>query len=175
MKKNGSKKDRAAGNEDMNLSARTAREVMNPLVLSVNAEWPVEQLAEFLVENSISGAPVVGDEGELLGVVSLTDIVRQDTFKSRETQMYAHDCYIYDLAYNFAEEEISVFRVKESSDILVRDIMTTVVFSVDEDCSLRTVADMMVRGRIHRVFVTRDGQLSGIITSLDILKLLRDM
>ncbi|MCB0289667.1 MAG: CBS domain-containing protein [Calditrichaeota bacterium] len=175
MKNNDSKKDRPAEREDVTLSARTAREVMNPVVLSVNAEWPIEQLAEFLVEHSISGAPVVSDEGELLGVVSLTDIVRQDTLKSRETQMYAHDCYIYDLAYNFAEEEISVFRVKEASEILVRDIMTTVVFSVDEDCSLRTVADMMVRGRIHRVFATRNGQLSGIITSLDILKLLRDM
>lgn len=175
MDKNGSKKNRTAAKEEPALNTRTAGEVMNPVVLSANAEWPVEQLAEFLVENSISGAPVVTDEGELLGVVSLTDIVRQDTFKSRETQMYAHDCYIYDLAYNFAEEEISIFRVKESSETLVRDIMTTVVFSVDEDCSLRTVADMMVRGRIHRVFVTREGQLSGIITSLDILKLLRDM
>jgi CBS domain-containing protein len=37
------------------------------------------------------------------------------------------------------------------------------------------VADAMIRGRIHRVFVTRDEKLVGIITTMDMLKIIRDM
>jgi signal-transduction protein with cAMP-binding, CBS, and nucleotidyltransferase domain len=37
------------------------------------------------------------------------------------------------------------------------------------------VADAMLRGRIHRVFVTRDGVLVGIITTMDILAAIRDI
>ena len=55
----------------------TAKEVMTPDVLLAGADWTLEELAEFLVDHSISGAPVVSTEGDLLGVVSMTDIVRR--------------------------------------------------------------------------------------------------
>ena len=51
-------------------------EVMNPRVRTVSEDMPVRDLAEFLVENEISGAPVVDDDGRPVGVVSATDIAR---------------------------------------------------------------------------------------------------
>ena len=57
----------------------------------------------------------------------------------------------------------------------VQDIMTPTVFSVDEEAALQHVADAMIRGRIHRVFVTRQKKLVGIITALDMLKIIRDL
>jgi CBS domain-containing protein len=52
--------------------------------------------------------------------------------------------------------------------------MTGVVFSVDEDATVEEVANMMVTGRIHRVFVTRAGKIVGVISSLDLLPLVVD-
>ena len=37
------------------------------------------------------------------------------------------------------------------------------------------VADTMLKGRIHRVFVTRDRKLVGIVTALDMLQVIRDI
>jgi CBS domain-containing protein len=53
--------------------------------------------------------------------------------------------------------------------------MTPMIFSVREDTSVQEVADTMLKGRIHRVFVTRDGKLTGIVTALDMLQVIRDM
>jgi CBS domain-containing protein len=49
------------------------------------------------------------------------------------------------------------------------------IFSVSENTSVQEVADVMLKGRIHRVFVTRDGRLAGIVTALDMLKVIRDL
>src|SRR5688572_24908905 len=56
----------------------TARDVMNREVLTVRVDLSVRELAAFLTENQISGAPVVDREGRLVGVVSLTDVAEYD-------------------------------------------------------------------------------------------------
>ena len=61
----------------------TAKDVMTREVLAVGADWPLERLADFPVENSISGAPVTSEDGRLLGVVSVTDIVRHTSLLLR--------------------------------------------------------------------------------------------
>jgi predicted transcriptional regulator len=57
----------------------TANHVMTTEVLAVEADWSIERLSEFLIVKCISGAPVQSKEGNLIGVVSLSDIVRYDT------------------------------------------------------------------------------------------------
>jgi CBS domain-containing protein len=49
------------------------------------------------------------------------------------------------------------------------------IFSVSEDTSVQEVAETMLKGRIHRVFVTRENKLTGIVTALDMLKVIRDI
>ena len=50
-----------------------------------------------------------------------------------------------------------------------------VVRLLPEDASVQEVANAMVTGRIHRVLVTRAKKMVGIISSLDLLPLVRDM
>jgi CBS domain-containing protein len=52
----------------------TAEDVMNSRMLSVRADFTLHELATFLIEHDISGAPVLDATGKLVGVVSLTDI-----------------------------------------------------------------------------------------------------
>ena len=56
----------------------------------------------------------------------------------------------------------------------VRDIMTPMIFDVSEDTTLPEAADAMIRGHIHRIFVTRHHKVTGIVTALDMLKVIRD-
>jgi len=46
---------------------------------------------------------------------------------------------------------------------------------VSEEDSVQDVAETMIKGRIHRVFVTREGKLKGIVTALDMLQVIRDI
>jgi CBS domain-containing protein len=117
---------------------------------------------------------VTTQSGELLGVVSLTDIVRQ-TSMSDSRAGDTHDVYLYELERRMSREELRVFHAQEESPMRVRDIMTPMIFRVSPDTSLQDVAETMLKGRIHRVFVTENEILTGIVTTLDMLQVIRDI
>lgn len=152
----------------------TARDIMVTEIMAARSDWPLDRLAEFLTDNYISGAPVVSAEDELVGVVSLTDIVRHDSFHGHEADEDIPEYYLRGLESRYAREDLAALRLKPELAATVRDIMTPLIFEVGEDTPLMTVADVMVRGHIHRVFVTRDRKIVGIITALDMLRALRD-
>ena len=86
-----------------------------------------------------------------------------------------HDVYLYALERRMGHEELRSFHTEYESPVLVRDIMTPMIFEVGEDTTVQEVADTMLRGGIHRVFVTRGKKLTGIVTALDMLKVIRDI
>ena len=153
----------------------TVSDIMQREVLAAEADWSLEELADFLVNNSISGAPVVAEEDELIGVVSLTDIVRQNRLQEHGSGMDTHDVYLFELGRQMGRDELRELHVQYETPVMVRDIMTPMIFSVGEDTTLQEVAETMVKGRIHRVFVTRDNRLTGIVTALDMMKVIRDL
>ncbi len=154
----------------------TVKDIMNPDVLAAQADWSLEQLAEFLVEHDISGAPVISSEGELIGVVSETDIVRHTSApESDAPSVGTHEYYLQTLQRQMAPEEMAAFRIETESLVTVRDIMTPMIFEVSEDTTVQQAADTMLKGHIHRVFVTRDKKVRGIVTALDMLKVICDM
>ena len=119
----------------------TAKDVMNPDVLSLRADMTVREAAVFLTGHQIAGAPVLDAKGQLEGVLSLTDL---------------------------AENE------DEVDDVQVREIMTPTVYTVPDDEPVPRMARAMIAGRIHRLFVTRGQRVVGIVTPLDLLRLLAE-
>jgi len=155
---------------------KTAAELMNRNVLTVKPEWSVDRLMEFFTNKRISGAPVVGDDNKPIGVVSHTDIARENG-GGAGVERNLDDLHRYYRALDdvVAREEIERFSVGLPSRTTVLDIMTPTVFAVEERSSVQEVAEMMITGRIHRVFVKHRGKLTGIITSMDLLPLIREM
>jgi CBS domain-containing protein len=148
----------------------TAKDVMTCDVLTARADWPINRLAEFLIEHDFSGAPVISEFGKLIGVVSLTDIVRHESLPQKEPHPHQpHDYYLPLLDDQYAQEEVAAFRIDDASEVTVRDIMTPMIFQVEEDTPVQQIAEKMIRGRIHRVFVTRGERVVGIITALGLL------
>jgi len=64
-----------------------AKDIMTKNILKVREDWSVHRLAEFFAENSISGAPVISTDGKLVGVVSLTDIILQNTLSEKKSHL----------------------------------------------------------------------------------------
>jgi CBS domain-containing protein len=52
-----------------------AKEIMTRDIITVEPTMPIKKLAMTLIKNQISGAPVIGKNGKILGVVSEADIV----------------------------------------------------------------------------------------------------
>src|SRR5262252_6923597 len=57
--------------------AMKAADVMVTNVITVGPEASVQDLAQILLNARISGVPVVGPDGELLGIVSEGDLMRR--------------------------------------------------------------------------------------------------
>ncbi len=153
---------------------RSVASVMKREVLAVDADWSLEELARFLVDNRISGAPVVSADGEPIGVVSLTDVARfRGAPEQRAERRDIHEYYLHALEGQVALEAAPGFHLDETSGATAREIMTPMVFEVGEDATLNEAADIMVKGRIHRLFVTRENRICGVVSALDLLDALR--
>jgi predicted transcriptional regulator len=151
-----------------------AKDVMTRNVLRVQPDWPIEQLTQFLVKHSISGAPVTAEDGQLIGVVSLTDVARANTLTDEDLQPTAHDYYLQMLDAYDAGADIPRLE-REASQVKVSEIMTPVVIDVDHDATVQRVAEIMIENRVHRLFVTQGGKIEGVVTTLDMLKAIRDL
>jgi CBS domain-containing protein len=150
----------------------TAADVMNRQVLAVRPDMTVHELATFLTENQITGAPVLDRQGRLVGVVSETDIMESDG----ERADLVRDRSDPEFELRGWEDKASADEIRdlhvEQGDLLVRDIMTPAAYTVPHDTPVPQLAQTMIAGRIHRLLVTRDQRVVGIVTSLDLLKLL---
>jgi len=150
---------------------RNVKDLMNPDIMTVADEMTTDELARYLIEREISGAPVVDSQGHLVGVVSMTDIGRNmaeppDFVPSRGSDFYRDDPVdLEDLGQRFVEERA----------VTVRDVMTPVIHQVPVTASLAEVARIMVEQHIHRLVVTQGKDPVGIITSMDLLKTIADL
>ena len=153
----------------------TVSSIMQRDVLSVEDNWPLHRLARFLTDNQISGAPVTSTNGERIGVVSLTDIVRYDSMPERQAEVRdTHEYYLHTLEMQVTQEEATSFHAEQETSATVRDLMTPMIFEVDENASIEEVADTMVKEHIHRLFVTHNRKISGVVTALDMVEYLRN-
>jgi len=152
---------------------RNVKDLMSPDVMTVGDEMTTDELARYLIEREISGAPVVDSQGHLVGVVSMTDIGRNlaepsDLMSSRGSSFYRDD------SSEFTLEDLGQRYVEERS-VTVRDVMTPVVHQVPVTASVAEVARIMVEQHIHRLVVTEGKDPVGIITSTDLLKMVANL
>jgi CBS domain-containing protein len=152
----------------------TAADLMNPEVLTVREDMSVQELAAYLVDNEISGAPVEDREGRLVGVVSVVDVAAvasEDPELGPERGNPAY--YGHGFDDSLSPEDLEDLRVGEGK-LMVSDIMTSAVYAVPEDATVSEVASLMLKGHLHRVLVTRGEKVLGIISTSDLLGLLVD-
>ncbi|KPJ96130.1 MAG: hypothetical protein AMJ53_01355 [Gammaproteobacteria bacterium SG8_11] len=151
---------------------KTVQDIMTNEVWSVKADWSLETLSQFFFDKHVSGAPVVDNNDKLLGVVSITDLARSTTLSptsGHETHDYYVDTRIHS---GISQDDLALLRVESESAVTVKDIMTPMIFEVEDDTSVQEAASMMLKGRIHRVFVTRDKKVVGVVTTMDMLKVI---
>jgi CBS domain-containing protein len=152
----------------------TAKDVMNTEVLTVRVDLTVRELSAFLTEKQISGAPVVDPHGRLVGVVSVTDVAESDADRPDLVgDRSSPDFDLREWGERMNAEDVRPLHI-ESDDLLVRDIMTPTVYTIPDDTPVAKIAQTMVAGRIHRLFVTRGGRVVGIVTTLDLVRLLEE-
>jgi CBS domain-containing protein len=149
-----------------------ARNIMQSEVVQLNSDASIKSAIETFEDYSISGAPVVNETGELVGVLSDTDIVKIEHLENDDIHVKRAEYYFNDPFDEldepfFSQEDYSPEALGQET---VGDWMTPHVISVGPEAPLSEICAIMTRERIHRVFVVKEKKLLGVITTFDIVK-----
>ncbi|MBW2270482.1 MAG: CBS domain-containing protein [Deltaproteobacteria bacterium] len=152
----------------------TAADVMTRDVLSVRPDMTITEFDELLIEARISGAPVLED-GKLVGIVSRADVVRA-LYKEQVEANRVSDFYTSPFPIPIPALEHLARDSRQIADhmtkLQVRDVMTPAPGRVQPDTDVREVARLMSSEGFHRVPVMQGDQLLGIVSAIDLLRLM---
>lgn len=152
----------------MRTKKHNVSELMNPDVVCLPPEATVGEAEEILVKRAVSGAPVVDAGGRPIGVISQRDLARH--LSKRATAGASGQFY------SDVEEYREIGEVKvDRSSTPVSEIMSHEVYSVTRETGVAVAANIMRERRIHRLMVTDRGRLVGIVTSLDLLRIVEEL
>ena len=144
-----------------------AADIMTRFLVTVPPGATMKAVAKELAQHAISGVPVVGDDGKLLGIITEGDLVRP-LMRSRERRRewwLRHMADGTDLAPEF-------LNYVSGAQISARELMRSDVITATETTSTADIAEMMMKHDIKRVPIVRDGKLVGIVTRADLVKMI---
>jgi CBS domain-containing protein len=138
-----------------------ARDVMTPRVISIEADAPVTRAAGVMLENRISGLPVVGSNGELVGMVTEGDFLRRREIGTERKRSRWLEFLVG--PGRLADEYV------RASGRKVSDVMTPEPRTAGEETPLDEIVKTMEQHHIKRVPIVRAGRLVGIVTRANIM------
>jgi len=119
-----------------------AADIMTKDVITLRPKTNIIDAVKALVNNKISGAPVVNDQGNILGVVTEKDLL----------------------------VSLDFIGMGEAQEVYVEEFMTIDVITFDENTSVKEIIQTLVMKNIKRVPILRDNKVVGIVSRRDILK-----
>lgn len=149
----------------------TAADIMNADVVAARDDMSVHQLAIILETNQVSGVPVLDEGQRLVGVVSASDILLTDAAFEGAPVL---DSDYHQQLDDQGASELSGLDSGGRHDTIVRDIMSTSVITAEVSAPLARLAEIMYTHHIHRVIILDKGRLAGIVSTMDILRVLKD-
>jgi CBS domain-containing protein len=122
-------------------------ELMQTEVQAVAPDTSLSDAAMTLADAHISGLPVIGRNGSLVGVISTTDILG-------------------------SEQEVDDQAARRSlfETARVRDLMTPQPVTIAPGASIKEAAQLLLSADVHRLFVVEDGRLVGVLSTTDIVQ-----
>jgi CBS domain-containing protein len=141
----------------------TARDVMQTEVHTVREDTSLEEIARLLAERRISGAPVVDEQGRVVGIVSEADLID-------EHKREAHIPRVALFGFFPVPQDLLNEAFESGKRLKARDVMSKRVVTASEETAVHELADMMVMRRINRVPIVRDGRLVGIVSRGDLVR-----
>ena len=133
-----------------------ASDIMATNVVTVGATATVQEVASLLFEKHISAVPVIGEKGELLGIVSEGDLLRRaevGTERRRSWWLQA-----------FKSKDALADEFVKSHAHRVTDVMTHHVITAGPDSTLSEIATLLEKNGIKRVPIVKAGKVVGIIS-----------
>lgn len=141
-----------------------AKDVMSTNIVVVSPDTPVQKVAELMLQRHISGLPVVDSAGALVGVVTEGDLLTRAEIETNRRRPRWIEFLV--------GPRKSAAEFVHSHGRSVAHVMSNPVETVSENETIDNLVQTMVRKRIKRLPIVRDGHLVGLVSRADILRAL---
>ena len=119
---------------------KLVKDVMTRKIVTVPADAPVDVAISLMLEENVSGIPVVEDQGDLAGLITEFDVL----------QLY-NNGHQHDFA-------------------SCRQFMTTEVKTIQQDAQVATAAKIFKAASLRRLVVVEGNRPVGILSRRDVLR-----
>ena len=140
-------------------------DIMTRSVITVKKETSVKELALILTKHHISGAVVVDDEDQVIGIVTESDLIFQNKKLHIPSVIAVLDSFFFLERPEKMEQEM-----QKMAGATVGDIFSKALITVKEDTTIAEIATIMSEKLVHTLPVLKDNILVGVIGKKDIIK-----
>ena len=144
-----------------------ASDIMTKDVITVKKDTSLTELADILYKKNINGVPVVDDDGDLIGIICETDLIRNNKKLHIPTVFALFDAVFYLERPKKMEKEIERISATTVGELYVKKPVT-----VDETTPIDEIATIMTEKKIYTLPVMKEKRMVGIIGKSDIIRTL---
>lgn len=141
-----------------------AKDIMTSDVFSISPAAGIRHAVAVMMQNNISGLPVVEDGGRICGIVTEGDLLLR-----REIRLAPRSARHAEVT-----SDVDLDRYIRGNGWSVRDIMSRDVIVAGPDSEVSDIAESLEVHRIKRIPIVEGGRLVGIVSRRDILALITD-
>ena len=135
------------------------KDVMTKDVITVSPDASLKEVGTILKEKRISGVPVVDGDKNIVGIITVNDILKilEEIYQWQEVERSATGINLSELV------------GKERLNSKVRTIMSKNVYTLEESKTMSDVMRLMFSKKIHTIPIIRDNKLVGVIGKRDLV------
>lgn len=142
------------------------REIMTEKVITLRPDMGIVDAARVLMDNHINGAPVLEEDGRIVGILCRDDLISQQKKLPLPSYFIVLDGIIPLISPAHIEKEVDKIAATN-----VAHAMSARPVTVSPDALIEEVASLMVDRKIHTIpVVDAQGRLVGIVGKEDVLK-----
>ena len=141
-----------------------ARDIMTKAVKVVDPSMRIREFAGFLIKENVSGAPVVDDAGNFLGIATEEDLIFQDKKVNLPTFLNLFS-NIIPLGMARTEEEL-----KKITGTDLKDVMQLEPQTISPEMSIEEIATLMSENKTYYLTVIEERKVVGIVTKRDLIR-----
>jgi CBS domain-containing protein len=142
-------------------------QIMTRKVISVGTAASIVEAANIMLENHVSGLPVIDETGRLVGIVSQGDFLRRAEIGTQRKRGRW-------LKFLLGAGKVASDFVHEQGR-KVGEVMTPDPVTVTEDATLEDIVELMERNNVKRLPVVRGDKLVGIVTRSNLLQAVAEL
>ncbi len=145
-----------------------AKDVMIKNVIFIKKEDKLEEIISVLMQNHVSGVPVIDKNNHLVGMVTEKDLVTKEEGLNISSYMEFMASILF-----IDGKLLRNVNKKKIETLTAADVMSTPVYSVHLEATIEEIVSLMMNRHINRIpVIDKENKLVGIIGRNDLLPIL---